>query len=162
VTANVAEGTSPRSSLRFLAPSGAFSVEQREGGPVIAPASYARYDAIADAVESIDARSIASAYRRLHGALEAAYRALGYPKGSLDRATARALHRIEAAPLPKGEARVELQEGLYVFQDPSLEQLDDVQKHLLRMGPRNERLIQGKARELREALALPAVAAAGK
>jgi hypothetical protein len=51
-------------------------------------------------------------------------------------------------------------EELYVFADPALEALSEVEKHLVRMGPRNERIVQAKARELREALALPAVAAA--
>jgi len=37
-----------------------------------------------------------------------------------------------------------------------------VEKHLLRMGPRNERLVQAKARELRDALGLPAVSASAR
>jgi hypothetical protein len=162
VTANVAEGTSPRRWLAPLAPRGPFSVQERGDRLTIAPEAYARYDAVADAIGSVDARALATAYRRLHGAIEAAYRALGYPPGSLDRATARALRRIEGAPIPAGDVRVEQQEGLYLFADPALEALDDVQKHLVRMGPRNERIVQAKAREVREALALPAVAAAGR
>jgi hypothetical protein len=160
VTANVAEGTSPRKFLEPLAPHGKFSVASAGDGLVVAPESYARYDGIAAAIDSIDARALASAYRRLHGAIEAAYVALGYPAGSLDRATARALRRIVETPVPRGEVRVEPAEGLYAYADPALESLGDVEKHLLRLGPRNERLVQAKARELRDALGLPAVAAA--
>jgi hypothetical protein len=43
-------------------------------------------------------------------------------------------------------------EGLYAYADPALEALGPVEKHLLRMGPRNARLVQGKAKALREAL----------
>jgi hypothetical protein len=162
VTANVAEGASPRRWLAPLAPRKPFSVVEQGDRVEIAPEAYARYDGVADAIDSINAWSLAIAYRRLHGAIDAAYRALGYPDGSLDRATARALQRIEGVPVPAGEVRVERQDGLWVFANPELERLGEVEKHLLRMGPRNERIVQAKARALREALGLPAVAAAAR
>jgi hypothetical protein len=162
VTANVSEGTSPRRWLAPLAPRARFAVIEQGDRLVVAPEAWARYDGVADTVATLDARALAAAYRRLHGALDAAFRALGYPAGALDRATARALRRVEQAPVPAGEVAVVRAEGVYVFADQALERLDDVQKHLVRMGPRNERIVQAKARELREALALPEVAAAGR
>jgi hypothetical protein len=156
-TENLAEGVSPREVLAFLAPPGKFSVEASGGGKVVAPASHARYDRFARAVGSLDAAAAARAYRALHGILEPSYRALGYPGASLDRATARALSRIERAPVRDGPVEVLEEEGLYVYADPALERLGEVEKHLLRMGPRNTRLLQEKAREIREALGLPQV-----
>lgn len=158
---NVAEGVSPRLPLRSLGPTSPFSVERRGEGFVIAPESYARYDAVTEAIESLDARALATAYRRLHGVLEPAYRALGYPGASLDRVVARALHRIENAPVAKADVSVENQGGVWTFSDSSLERLRAVEKHLLRMGPRNTLRLQAKARELREALQLPAQLASG-
>jgi len=156
---NVAEGASPRRALDFLAPQTPFAVEWSGDRLVISSESFARYDAVADAINSIDARALATAYHRLHAVLEAAYRSLGLPRASIDSAMANALHRIDKAPLETGEVFVEREDGLYVFADPRLERLGDVDKHLLRMGPRNERLVQAKARELMQALHLPAVAA---
>ena len=46
--------------------------------------------------------------------------------------------------------------GIWAFADPALEERGDVDKHVLRLGPRNARIVQAKARELREALGLPA------
>jgi hypothetical protein len=157
VTDNLAEGVSPREALAFLAPPGKFSVEQAGGDTIIARASYARYDRFAQAVGSIDAGAAARAYRALHGVLEAAYRALGYPNASLDRVTARALSRIERAPVRDEPVPVLDESGVFVFADPALERLGAVEKHLLRMGPRNTRLLQEKAREVREALGLRAL-----
>jgi hypothetical protein len=37
---------------------------------------------------------------------------------------------------------------MYTFEDPALESLTPGQRHLLRMGPRNTRLIQQKLREM--------------
>lgn len=157
VTDNLALDESPRRQLPFLAPRGAFSVARRGGRTFIAPASYARYDEFAAAVASLDAQAVARAYRALHGVLEPAYRALGYPQGSLDEVTARALQRVENAPVQPGEVEVVEGEGtLYLFRDVRLENLGAVEKHLLRMGPRNTRLVQAKAGEVRQALGLQA------
>jgi hypothetical protein len=156
VTDNLAEGESPRKALAFLAPGRPFSVAARDGRTYIAAGSYARYDGFAALVGGVDAQAAALAYRALHGPAEAAYRALGYPDGSLDRATARALGRVAGAPAPQGDVEVVDEGGIFTFADPKLEDLDDVEKHLVRMGPRNERLIQAKARELLKALGLQA------
>jgi hypothetical protein len=155
VVDNLREGASPRRPLAFLAPAKPFTVLERDGRTVIAPASYARYDAFADAVASVDAEKLARAYRAIRGPLAAAYRALGHPDARLDAAVARGLERIEAVAIPEGDVAVRDEEGVYVFEDGRLEALPEVEKHLLRMGPRNGRVLQAKARELRAALALP-------
>ncbi len=163
VTDNLAEGVTPRKQLGFLTVRGPFSVVSRGKKQVIAPDSYRRYDDFADAVASIDAQALASVYRELHAVLEAAYRALGYPGASLDRVSARALKRIEAVPVLEGEVAVEGQGAIFVFADPGLERLGQVEKQLLRMGPRNTRLLQAKAREIAQALGFSAAAdAAGQ
>jgi hypothetical protein len=153
---NLAEGASPRRRLAFLAPSRPFTVTERGGATVIDPESYRRYDPFADAVASLDAAALARAYRALRGPLEAAYRGLGYPDASIDRVVARALQRIEGAPVAEGEVAVVGEGGVFVFRERRLEDLPEVEKHLLRAGPRNARLVQAKARELRDALGLPA------
>jgi hypothetical protein len=79
--------------------------------------------------------------------------------GAADRVTARALSRIEAAPVREGDVAVVEGKGtVYAFADPGLEALGPVEKHLLRMGPRNAQLLQAKARDVRAALGLSAPA----
>jgi DUF3014 family protein len=158
---NLAEGVSPRKQLEPLRPERPFAVQRRGAETIIDPVAYARYDAFADAIASVDAREAARVYRSLHGILQLAYRALGYPDASLDAVTARALGRIVAAPVVEGDVPVVEREGVFVFQDERLEGAREVEKHLLRMGPRNTRLVQAKARELLEALGLPPSGAAG-
>lgn len=157
---NLAEGASPRRLLRSLGPRRPFAVLRRDGELVIAPDSYARYQPFADAVASVDVRAAARAYRSLHTVLELAYRALGYPDASLDAVTGRALNRIASAPVVDGDVRVLEREGVFVYEDDRLEGAGAVEKHLLRMGPRNARLVQAKAREILEALGLPRSGAA--
>ncbi len=153
---NLAEGDSPRGELAFLAPTQPFGVESRGGRTYIAPGSYARYDAFAKEVGAIDATAVASAYRDLRPALETAYRALGYPDAALDDALARALRRLVDAPVVDGPVEVVGEGNSWSFADASLEEEGDVEKHLLRMGPANARVVRAKARELLHALALDA------
>lgn len=156
VTENLATGASPRAHLAFLEPAAPFSAATRGGRAVIAAASYARYDPFADAVASLDGHAAARAYRALRPAIDAAFRTFAPPGLSLEAATARALQRLAAAPVVDGDVPVVDEGGVYLFDDPALERLGEVEKHLLRMGPRNTRLVQQKAREILEALGLPA------
>jgi len=153
VIANLAEGVSPRAELAFLAPRDRFSTVQREDGTFIAPEAYARYDGFADAIASLDPGVLAKAWHALRPAVQTAYRALG-TGGSVDAALGRALVRLETATVREEPVRVEEDDGVFVYADEKLEALDDVEKHLLRMGPRNTRLLQEKARALREAIGL--------
>jgi Protein of unknown function (DUF3014) len=160
VTDNLAEGVSPRKQLTFLAPSQPFLVQQKAGRMFIDPRSYARYDTFADVVASIDANAFASLVRELHPLLQSAYHALGYPDRNVDVAAAQALQRLVSAPVVESGVEVKPGHGaLYEFADEKLEKQGPVAKHLLRMGPRNTKLIQAKARELAQALQLPATAA---
>src|SRR5882672_10645675 len=105
------------------------------------------------------AKGFQAQVRDLHPLLQSAYHALGYPNRSVDTTAAQALQRLVAAPVV--EDPVELTPGkgaLYLFADEKLEKQGPVEKHLLRMGPRNTKLIQAKAREIAQALELPATA----
>ena len=159
VTDNLSEGVSPRKHLAFLAPAKGFRAQQKRNRTFIDPRSYARYDIFADVVASIDAKGFAVLVRDLHPLLQSAYHALGYPNRNVDTVAAQALQRLVAAPV--ADNPVELTPGkgaLYLFADEKLEKQGAVEKHLLRMGPRNTKLIQAKAREIAQALELPATA----
>jgi len=152
---NLANDVVPRKQLESLAPAGAFAVVRRDGRAFIDPQSYRRFDAAGDAVASVNVDAFVIAYAALRPALEAAYRALGYPDGSIDKAAARALHRIEVSPVRDGEvAVVEGTGATWACADPALEGLGDVEKQILRMGPRNGRILQAKAREISQALGM--------
>jgi hypothetical protein len=147
---NLAEDVTPRKQLAWLAPRKPFAVR----GGKIDPRSYARYDSIADVIASVDAKGFASAVRALHPLLETAYHELGYPDRQVDDLARAALQRLIDAPVVEGEVAVVPKGALYRFADEKLEAQGAVEKHLLRMGPRNTKLIQSKAREIAAALNL--------
>jgi hypothetical protein len=154
---NIAEGESPRASLLFIAPVGAFEVgaPKANGRSEIAAATYARYDLVARVLGSLDASGAAMVYRELKPLIDQAYREIAPPGQRFETAFGRAIQHLLAVPVPKGPVEVEPRGALYVYAAPELEGLSKAQKHLLRMGPGNMRLIQAKLRELRTSLALP-------
>jgi hypothetical protein len=154
---NVSEGNVPRTHLAVLKPSSSFRMVEREGRAYVDPQSYQRYNALADAVASVDPLDAARLYSTLKPRIEEAYRELGFPEGSFDRALERALVRMLETPFVKDPILLTpLDEGIgYGFADPRLEALSDAQKQLLRMGSRNALMIQGSLREIAVALGIP-------
>jgi hypothetical protein len=156
VVANISEGRSPSTHLRMVAPSGPFSVGTRSGVQFVDPRSYQRYDSLADAVASVDAAGSARLYATLKPRIEEAAGELGYAPGSFDRMLEKAIVSLLSTPDGSGGAAVHPRGAVgYAYADEGLEALNGAQKHLLRMGPRNARLIKDKLREIAAALGIP-------
>jgi len=151
VANNLAEDRSPREPLSFLPAPGRFVATRGQ----IDAKSYARYDWFANLVGSVDAQKFASAVRTLRPLLTTAYHSLGYPNEKLDHLAGRSLGRLIRAPIADGPVEVVESGAVYKFKDAKLESLGPVEKHLLRMGPKNEKVIQQKATDILEALGLP-------
>ena len=157
VVDNVADGRRPTAHLRALAPAGPFRVIDSGSSASIDPRNYLRYDAIADVVSSVDAAGAARLYTLLKPLLDEAYRQLGYPDRRFDDTVARAIQRLLDTPVPAADVRVIASEANYEYADPMLEAQSPVAKQFMRMGPRNVRMIQDKAREIARELGLDRV-----
>jgi hypothetical protein len=157
VVLNVADGETPRPHLGFLAPQQRFRAARRPGRLVVPdPAGFAGYDRFGDAVGSVDAAAAAGAYRALAPLFDAACVELGRPAGSFPEALDKAIRSLLAVPVPRDDAELVPHAVGFRWADRRLESLTPAQKQLLRTGPRNVRLVQGKLRELQEALAAAA------
>jgi hypothetical protein len=149
---NVAEGRSPRAHVAFLRPAEPFTAQGGDAAPRVDPASYARYDAIADVVASLDVAAAAAAYRHLAPLFQEAYESLGYPGRSFHERALAAIDVLLAAPVLEESPPLVRHIGRYRWADPELERAPDAVKQLLRMGPRNVARVQARLRELRAAL----------
>jgi Protein of unknown function (DUF3014) len=152
---NIGEGRSPALFLPFLTPTMRFQAVQKGSILVADPKSYAAYDDFADGVAALDAAECARVYKVLAPLFAAAYADLGYPGPEFPKAVARAVAVLGATPVPDSDVALRRGPAFLLFADPKLEGLSLAQKHLLRMGPRNARLIQKKAAEVAQALGLP-------
>lgn len=148
----IANGESPRSTLLYLEPEQGFAIAEREGKVVIDPASFERYTWITGVFSSLDATGVAALYGDLEPLFDEAYGEIGYPGGRFRDALDGAMGVLATTPVPEGYVEVRRGNVLWEFRDPALEALSPPQKHLLRMGPANVRLIQSKIREIQAAL----------
>jgi hypothetical protein len=120
----------------------------------IDPASYDRYNAIANAVDAIDPEGAARAYRRLRPLMQQAFDELGYVNLPFDERLARALGQLVDVPAQEGDVMLKATSVTFQYADPELEALSPAQKHMLRMGPHNMRLVQTKLRAFARAAGL--------
>jgi hypothetical protein len=148
VTVNIAAGRSPARQLGPVRPTGAFVVQESGGVLAIDPRSYRRYDDYADAVAALDAKGTAQLYATLKPRINDAYAELGVGEGDFDQALERAFIELLATPVVDGPVPLSSKSVSFEFADERLQGLSSAQRQLLRMGPRNVRLVQDKLREL--------------
>jgi len=145
---NIADGRSPAPLVPFLAPKTKFSAASKGGRLLADPQSFAAYDELANAVASLDTAGVARVYGTCLPLLNAAYAELGYPNADFSQTTERAIARLLETPAIGGEVALRKGPLFYQYADPALEGLSFAQKQLLRTGPRNVKLLQGKLRDL--------------
>jgi hypothetical protein len=157
VVANIVEERTPAVHLRTLRPATKFQVIQRDGQTYLDPRSYARYDRVAGAAASIDPAGAARLYSTLKPRIEDAYRELGAPDTTFDRALERAIVLLLKTPVVDDPIRLENHGAVgFGYATPELEALAPPQKLLLRSGPANVRAIQSSLRAIAIALGIPA------
>ena len=150
----IAVGSSPAKELKPAAPAGKFQTLGSGADLRIDPRSYDRYNAVVNAVDAIEPEAAARAYRRLSPLMQQAFDELGYGNLSFDDRLARALGLLVDTPVPDGDVMLRATSVTFQFADPELEALSPAQKHLLRMGPHNMRLVQSKLRAFARAAGL--------
>jgi hypothetical protein len=152
---NVANGQSPKSHIDFFSPTGAFKALFKPDGTVLDPASFDRYNPVAEVMTSLDTASSVRLYQALKPLIQDAYRDLGYPGANFDDTLIKAIGELLETPIVEGPVRLEKKVLSFGMTDPALEALSAAQKLLLRMGPKNVRAIQAKLRDIARALGAP-------
>ena len=149
--AMIGEGKSPREALSFLQPGKKFKFKTQGGKIFIDPASYRRYDRVADVVGSLDAQAAAKTIGELRPLFQQACGELD-ARCDFQAALLSAIKVLLKTPIVAGEIRLRKKVLSFAMADEALESLSPVQKQLLRMGPDNEAKVQAKLRELALAL----------
>jgi len=154
VVTNIADGATPSKQLKPLTPAAAFRVEERNRATYADPRSYERYNGIADAIASVDPAGAAKLYATLKPLIEEAHRNLVSTDQSFDRTLERAIVLLLNTPVLDRPERLHAKGIGYAYDDDRVEALRGAQRQLLRMGPRNVRIVQDKLREIAVALGI--------
>ena len=148
----LSRGALPFKALPITPPSEKFSVHTIDGEHYMNVESYHRYDSYAQTISELDSQTLTRTFERFRPLLEQSYAGLGYPADDFDNALIRALDRVLATPQLRKPIVLKKKESVYIYADTEIEQLTEMQKLLLRMGPDNIALIQAQAKDLRDAL----------
>src|SRR5262249_59316891 len=89
----------------------------------IDPASYERYDAVAELMGSVDPQRAVDLYRQVSPLCEEAYRGLGHREGGFDQALGRAIRMLLATPIVEGEVELAPRVVTLAFAGPALAEL---------------------------------------
>jgi len=152
---NIANGETPSPHIDFFKPAGNFDIVVRDGIVSIDPASYKRYNIVADVFSSLNAKLTVRLYWLLRPTLQEAYKELGYSDKVFQETLIMAMAELLKVPVLDQGIEVERDVVSYKIVDPRLESLNPSQKHFLRMGPENVEIIQAKLRELAQGLGVP-------
>jgi hypothetical protein len=156
VVVNIAEGHTPAPQLRRLRPAGQFQIITRGNDTLIDPRSYDRYTSLAEATASMDPAGTARLYGGVKPLIDQAYAELGYPDIPFDRMLERAIVQLLETPVVEDPIRVNPKGIGWVYADARLEGLTGAQRQLLRLGARNQRIVQESLRKVALALGIPA------
>ena len=146
----LAQGEVPYKLLPIARPKAAFPITD-DGLQVTAdPAGYARYDALAKWLESLDVDALLSALDWLLPLFREAWSFYGESESSFDQTVLNTLDLIIYTPeVDVSGARLFLKEAVWLYEDPAIEGLAPIQKQVLRMGPANATIVKDKAGEVR-------------
>jgi hypothetical protein len=152
---NIANGLSPRSQIDFFTLEENFKIIERNGLYYASPEGYLRYNLVGDVFSSLDSEGWVQLYQQSALLIQEAYTDLGYPEEDFNKTLTAAIVELLKVPVVEGEILLEAKVISYAMADPTLENLSEAQKHLIRMGPENVRKIQAKLREIGLALGIP-------
>ena len=152
---NVADGSSPARHVRAIAPRSPFRTLDEGGAITIDPRSFSRYDGIANAAAAMEPADLARVYSVLKPRLVEAYKELGHPEGELDVAVERAIAHLLQTPVVEDPIVVRPRVLSFRYERADLEALSPAQKQLLRMGPRNVKVVQQQLRAVARELGIP-------
>jgi len=137
-----------------LTPKKPFVTQQQGDKLVIDPTSYQRYDIYADYINSMDSKEFAQYYRELKPSIDGFYAEIAKPNTKFDDALNQAIDMVLATPVIYTPIEVNSPSVMYLYNDSALENLNDAQKLLLRLGPKNLAQIKHKLRSIQAALSI--------
>lgn len=114
----------------------------------LSEANFTRYEPYITALEQAGPEQLMALYRHYSPLLEQAYQELGVEKGSFDEVTRGALKQIINTPTVEGPVALSTKSVVFHYQDKELEQLPELHKLLIRMGPENRKRVQDLAQKL--------------
>ena len=119
---------------------------------VMDEASYDRFNGVVEAFTALDTDASYALYRFLSPLFQQAYAEIGFRNQSFDDTLRSAINAVLAAEEVEGPYQMVKPSVMFLHADASIENLQEVHKLLIRIGPENASKIKAKLREFRNRL----------
>lgn len=150
---NVSRETFPQTGLPYRGMSEEMPVTSLDDNLfVMDEAAYRRFDKIIDTFVTVDTGAAMAVYRTLSPLFQQAYSEIGYRDVSFDDTLRQAIQNVLRTDLPEGPYQLVKPSVMYLYADASIENLSDVHKQLIRIGPENTARLKNKLRQFVEQL----------
>ena len=144
------QGEVPYKLLPIARPKEAFPIADDGTQVTVSAEGFARYDALAQWLMSLDVEALAAALARFTPLFREAWSYYGEEAEAFDYAVISALDMVASTPdVDLAGARLVRKEAVWLYADPAIEGLPAIQKQVLRMGPDNAAIVKDKASQAR-------------
>ncbi len=119
---------------------------------VMEPSAHARFDSIIDTFVSVDTQQAMALYRTLGPLFQQAYAEIGYRNVDFDDTLRSAINIVLRSPNVEGPYQLVKPSVMFLYADANIENMAEVQKQLIRIGPENTEKLKEKLRLFSEQL----------
>ena len=150
---NISRGQYPQTALPYKPIVEEMQVSSDDGRLfTMEAASYTRFDAAVAAFVALDTEQTVGLYRLLSPLLQQAYAEIGFRDAEFEQALIKAIDAVLSAPEIEGPFQLVKPSVMYLYADTRLEELANMNKQLIRLGPENSARLKAKLREFKQAL----------
>ncbi|WP_206484461.1 DUF3014 domain-containing protein [Thalassotalea sp. G2M2-11] len=153
-TDNFSQGIVAYEHSPLIKPNSAFSAKEiNENDEVVLKwdeTSSRRFSLYVDLLRSVDSETLVSWYYELKPLVDEAYRELGYPDEDFTDILQDAITKVLDMEIPKERLELVRPSVMYQYKDQDIENLDDADKLMLRLGKENLLVIKSVLLELNE------------
>ena len=150
---NISRGQYPQTALPYKPIVEEMQVSSDDGRLfTMEAASYTRFDAAVAAFVALDTEQTVGLYRLLSPLLQQAYAEIGFRDAEFEQALIKAIDAVLSAPENEGPFQLVKPSVMYLYADTRLEELANMNKQLIRLGPENSARLKAKLREFKQAL----------
>lgn len=114
---------------------------------VMEATAHARFDQVVDTFVSLDADAAMALYRLLSPLFQQAYAEIGFRDSNFDSTLRTAINNVLRTSDIEGPYQLVKPSVMYLYADASIENLQEVHKQLIRLGPENTEKLKDKLRE---------------
>lgn len=145
---NVSRGEFPQTGLPYRSIGQEMQVSNIDDNLfVMDESAHARFDQVVDVFVSIDTDQAMILYRTLSPLFQQAYAEIGFRNVNFDDTLRSAINNVLRTSNVEGPYQLVKPSVMYLYADASIENLQDVHKQLIRLGPDNTQRVKAKLRQ---------------